>query len=182
MSYLCFKMSWDKFSLDFTGPIQISLGHTVPQDWKMLWCWCVVSACPQASELDLALTFCLLPDCHFCVCVGCAQSHNKESLYLWRLCLSMYACSGLCFFFFFFNVCTCSQLPLIVSLLYRPIWSCLCAAVSAWKLLYGPQLARLIILLPLWQLTHRHMGLWVRPLQALQVIHHWLDVCVYVCE
>lgn len=92
--YLCFKMSRDKFSLDFTGHKQISRGHSVLQEWKMVWCWCVLSGSPQAPDLDLAVTFafCLTG---FCLCVGCAhrsQSHSKESHYLWRL--SIYAYSG----------------------------------------------------------------------------------------
>ena len=53
---------------------------------------------------------------------------------------------------------------------------------SSVSLLHGPQLARLITLLPLWHLIHRHRGLWARP---LQVIHHCPDqmqrVCVMVC-
>lgn len=73
--YFCFKTFGDKFSLDFAGLRQIRQGHAVPQEWKMLWCWCVVSALPQAQDLDLAVTFVF---CLLSLCVSSAHSSQSH--------------------------------------------------------------------------------------------------------
>lgn len=159
-------VSWDKFSSDITGLQQTSLEHAWPQEPKMFWCWCAVSALPRARRLRVGRDLCPFCPTALSACVGCAnmsKSHRKEICCLRRLTLWTLLIDA------FTYVCNRTTPPT-----HSPsIATSELSAVA--KFLHAPQPATHFTVQPPRHQIYMERGIWSWP---LQVTHCQLKVCV----